>query len=172
MRSGGVGILLKDTLLADVKVYKIVEQFESVLCVVLKHEVRDYKVGIIAGYLPPENTKYGCDPGKFFEIQTQLAYMYNDCDDLIIGRDYNACIGDKTDYIADVDKVAPRFCIDDVCNNHGNSFIEFLTDTRVGVINGRITPVYDNFTSISGKGTSIVDYLCASYEIIPKNCGV
>ena len=34
--SGRVGILLKDTLLKEFKIYEIVEQFESILCVMLK----------------------------------------------------------------------------------------------------------------------------------------
>ena len=118
-------------------------------------DVKDYKVGIVAGYLPPENTKYGCDPDKFFEIQTQIAYMYDDCDDLIFGGDYTARIHDKTDYKMDVDKLAPRCNIDKVCNNHGNSFVEFLSSG----INGCITPVYDNFTSTSGQETAVVDYV-------------
>ena len=85
--SRGVGILIKDSILNYFQVYEIVEQYDSVLCVVLKHKVKNYKLGIVAGYLPPENTKYGCDPDKFFEIQTQLAYMYSDCDDLVFGGD-------------------------------------------------------------------------------------
>ena len=101
-------------------------------------------------------------------MMTQIAYMYNDCDDMIFGGDYNARIADKADFIVDVDDVKPRCNIDTVSNGHGNSFLEFLTDTRVGVVNGRVTPVYDNFTSISGRGTEVVDHLCANYESLDK----
>ena len=39
--SGGVGILVKSELLKDYDIHEIVEQFDSILCVILKHKVRD-----------------------------------------------------------------------------------------------------------------------------------
>ena len=36
------------------------------------------------------------------------------------------------------------------------------------VTNGRITPEYDNFTSISSRGKSVVDYILTPYDCLDK----
>ncbi len=41
-----------------------------------------------------------------------------------------------------------------------------LKDVRFAILNGRITPEYDGYTSISIKGTATVDYVCTKYESI------
>ena len=34
------------------------------------------------------------------------------------------------------------------------------------VLNGRITPEFDNFTSISTKGNAVVDYMWVPHDIL------
>ncbi|WAQ95035.1 hypothetical protein MAR_007506 [Mya arenaria] len=48
-------------------------------------------------------------------------------------------------------------------NQHGHTFIEFLNDAKLCVLNGRFTS--DNYTSISTKGNSVVDYLCVPQDM-------
>ena len=56
-------------------------------------------------------------------------------------------------------------------------FIEFLNDAKLCCLNGRICNDNDNFTSVSRKGRSVVDYICippVSYThlTLPTICSV
>jgi hypothetical protein len=42
------------------------------------------------------------------------------------------------------------------------TLLEFLQDSKMYIINGRIIPLRDNFTSISGKGKAVVDFMVTS----------
>lgn len=42
-------------------------------------------------------------------------------------------------------------------NHHGETLLDSF-DSKMCIINGRICPSCDNFTSISGKGNAVVDY--------------
>ena len=64
-------------------------------------------------------------------------------------------------YIEDVDQVKQRSKIDYKENDHGDAFINFLCDTNFAMLNGRFE---DDFTSMSTKGKSIVDYMYSPYE--------
>lgn len=55
-------------------------------------------------------------------------------------------------------------------NQHGHELLEFLNDSKLCVLNGRITPETDSFTSISRKGKSIVDYICVPHDVLDKCC--
>ena len=49
--------------------------------------------------------------------------------------------------------------MDNVVNSQGQKLLEFLNDTRSCIVNGRITPENDNFTSVTGyRRKSVVDY--------------
>lgn len=52
--------------------------------------------------------------------------------------------------------------IDYTKNLNGDLFIEFLTDIYFGMLNGRIG--VNDFTYISPRGRSVVDYICVPYE--------
>ena len=64
-----------------------------------------------------------------------------------------------------------------VVNQHGHTFLEFLNDAKMCVLNGRFRDTDDNFTSVSTKGKSVVDYMCVpnhdnfsqfeSFQVIP-----
>ena len=44
---------------------------------------------------------------------------------------------------------------------------DFLLDSKLCVANGRITPEFDNFTSVSTKGKAVVDYFIIPVEMVP-----
>ncbi|CAG2251540.1 unnamed protein product [Mytilus edulis] len=56
--------------------------------------------------------------------------------------------------------------IDSVCNKHGQVFVEFLTDSKFCVLNGRFGEKSNQYTSISSRGKSVVDYICVPHDII------
>ena len=83
----------------------------------------------------------------------------------IVAGDMNARIGESLDFIKDVDEVDTRRVLDNTINNHGKELINFLLETKCGIVNGRINPSCDNFTSVSRKGKAVVDYI-----IVPLLC--
>ena len=162
--SGGVGLLVHQRILNNYQIVEIVNSFEGQLAIVMKHRNIDYSICIASLYLPPDNSKYGQDPEGFYEALTQLVYEQNHVDEMILGGDYNGRIGDAIDYIPDVDDIQPRTPLDHTSNAHGECLINFLKDTGYAVINSRVTSEFDNFTSISTKGTAVVDYICCRNE--------
>ncbi len=74
--------------------------------------------------------------------------------------DYNARIGQLHYVTEDIDSsIPPRCVIDDVVYGHGEALIDFIEDCKLCILNGRLDPLNDNFTYISDKGKSVVDYI-------------
>ena len=60
-------------------------------------------------------------------------------------------------------KPLPNHCIiDEYSNNLGDQLIEFLVDCNLCMLNGRIG--IQDFTNISCKGKSVVDYVIIPHE--------
>ena len=95
--------------------------------------------------------------------------MYSDADLLIICGDFNARLGNLNDAINSVDDILPRIVIDNTKNNHGESLQEFLHESRMCVLNGRLYPLNDGFTSSSTKGAAVVDYIICPQDNL-QNC--
>ena len=55
-----------------------------------------------------------------------------------------------------------RKVIDEVKNNQGEMFVDFLRSVNMGVVNGRKGK--DAFTCVSGKGCSVLDYCIVGAE--------
>lgn len=49
-------------------------------------------------------------------------------------------------------------------NKHGESLIEFPIDSKFCIVNGRICPLKDNYTSVSTKGNAVVDYILVPHD--------
>ena len=73
--------------------------------------------------------------------------------------DFNSPIGKSEDVIEHVDELPPSIVIDDKTNLYGSHFLDFVKDTQICVLNGRVTPEFDDFTNMSGRGKSVVDYI-------------
>ena len=71
-----------------------------------------------------------------------------------------------SDILPEVDSLPTRKPIDDSINQHGRELIDFLLDARFCVLNSRFDN--DQYTSISPKGKSVVDYLCVPHDIFDK----
>ena len=92
-------------------------------------------------------------------------YTCNYADGMYLCGDYNARVGRGSDIINDVDDLPDRKIIDNVKNSHGDVLLEFLRDTQTCILNGRLTADFDNYTSLSTRGKSVVDYI-----ITPHDC--
>ena len=98
-----------------------------------------------------------------------IIYWYDFVDTYFVCGDLNSRIGNKKDYIEGIDCVNDRKSIDSTCNSHGENFLDFFKDSNSLILNGRITSELDNFTCVSGKGKSVVDYIVAPFDSI-NNC--
>ena len=176
--TGGIGILVKNSLYEDFNISIIDKQYERILAMNFEHKISHVNISVMCTYLPPENSIYGMDSSSFFSHLISLTYETMSSDLTLICGDLNARIGNKCDYIPDIDDIPPRNSIDDKVNNHGETLIEFLKDVKMCALNGRLTPELDNYTCISTRGRSIVDYVlvpheclrfCKKLEVIPVN---
>ena len=93
-----------------------------------------------------------------------LLYENNTYDITILCGDINSRINNHNDFIENVDELPQRIAIDETISNHGHSFIDFLLEGRLAVVNGRICPLNDNFTCILTHGKSVVDYFVVAQE--------
>ena len=98
-----------------------------------------------------------------------IIYEYNDSDCKILCGDFNARIGDMKDFVEGVDNITDRTHIDYVKGGHYKDFIDFLIESKMCIVNGRINSELQNFTSVSKKGSSVIDYMCVSNDDL-KNC--
>ena len=54
-------------------------------------------------------------------------------------------------------------------NSHGDCFISFLKENRTIILNGRVTPQYNNYTFVSPRGVSVPDYIVCPVDNL-VNC--
>jgi hypothetical protein len=162
--SGGVGLLIKNWICEEYDVNVIDKSYDGILVVQFINKVTEYNFVIFSCYLPPENSNWGRDAQSFFShILTQI-YGNSDSDSIFILADFNARIGSLSDILDDTDNIPQRNVIDKSINQHGHDFLEFLNDAKFCVLNGRMNGS-DNFTSVSRKGRSVVDYICIPHDI-------
>ncbi len=95
-----------------------------------------------------------------------LSLIYTTCeyDVVYLVGDVNSRIGLKKDYVQNIDNIPLRNVIDHTSNKHGEEFIDFLLESKMCILNGRICPENDNFTCVKTNGTSVVDYICTFHN--------
>ena len=165
--SGGVAVLVKKILFNEYHISVIDRVFDGILALCFTDKISNYEFIIISAYLPPENSAWGQNSSSFFSHILTLMYQYSHADAVYFMGDLNARIGGKQDYNENFDTaISPRVFLDKVSNKHGDTFIEFLKDSRCCVVNGRINASDDNYTFIDpNRGSSVVDWL-----VVPHDC--
>lgn len=167
--SGGVGILLKEALLEDYQVKIVDKSIDGILGISLEHKVSEYKCYVYCCYLSPDNSHWGRDSVQFFAHLLSQVYMYStQADAFVICGDFNARCGELSDCIDGIDDVRKRTVIDNVINAHGHALIEFLQEAKFCILNGRVCPENDNYTCITPRGRSVVDYLLVPHDLLNK----
>ena len=89
-------------------------------------------------------------------------------DNVVIAGDLNARIVGLQDFIPDVDNISNRVNIDDTKSRHYEEMIDFLLDSKLCMVNGRVTKEYDNYTCVSSRGSSVVDYMLVPHSTLEK----
>jgi len=160
--SGGVSILIKNTLL-DLFNFEIVDKsIDGILAIKFISKYYCYHFYVLAVYLPPEQTNWGRDNSIFYSHLIHLMYEFEDggCDNIIVAGDFNSKIGAMKDFIPDIDvNISDREVLSNDVNNHGHALIDFLHASKMCVCNGRITNCLNNFTFVAPRGASVVDYI-------------
>ena len=132
-----------------------------------KDKTSSYSFIICVYYLPPEVNVNGRISQEFYDYLTNIIFRIDDNDFCLFMGDMNARCGNEADIVTIIDKDIPdRVSIDDTKNSRGTVFLDFLKSVNHCMLNGRITPDLDNFTCISHKGRSVVDYLFVGHESI------
>ena len=159
-------MLIRNDVYQDFLITIVDKSFDGILAIELLHKITEFTITIICVYLPPENSNYGRDASSFYSHLITLVYDAVNSDVTLICGDFNARIGERCDYIEDVDELPPRIVLDKVVNNHGELFIDFLRDIKMCVLNGRFQSTKDDFTCISTRGKSVVDYFAVPHECL------
>ena len=173
--SGGVGIFVRNSLFDVFEVNIIDQSYDGILGVLLKSKQTEYEIVIYAVHLPPENSPWGRNATDFYAHLLGQIYLLSDKDAIFVCGDLNSRIGELSDIISDIDGIPRRVVLDKNVNQHGHTFIDFLIDSKMCVLNGRFCNSSDNFTSVSTKGRSVVDFIsvphdcfsfCENFEVI------
>ena len=161
--SGGVGLLIKQWIFEEFDYETLDMSFEGILCSKFTSKHSDYNFLVFSCYLPPEISVWGRDSESFFAHILGDIYSNSDCDAIYLCGDLNARIGSLED-ISEFDIVPKRSVLDNSVNQHGHSFIEFLNEAKFCTLNGRFNSSDDNYTSVSSKGSAVVDYICVPHD--------
>lgn len=119
----------------------------------------------ISCYIPPEMSVWGRDVSIVYRHLLSQIYLCSEADAIYFCGDLNSRVDGLSDYVKEIDDVPQRVPLDVGINKHGESLIEFLMDSKFCIVNGRICPLKDNYTSVSTKGKAVVDYI-----LVPHDC--
>lgn len=131
------GTIYQKHLCKNYKVDIIDNSFDGILGVKFTNKISDYVFVVFSCYLPPESSPWGRDASSFFSHLLTQIYIQYDTDSIFICGNLNARISNILDFDKDLDTIPPRLTIDNVHNQHGSSFLEFLNDCKFCVLNGR-----------------------------------
>ena len=159
--SGGIAIAFHKSVIECHTILSVYYGVDGQLAVKLRCNKTNIKLGVLGLYLSPDTYKYGQDAESFFNQASVIWQDLGDCDLILGGGDVNARTKDLIDFVPEVDGhiIPARKNLDNKKNAHADSFITFLKDNRSVILNGRITPEYDNYTFVSPRGSSVPDYL-------------
>ena len=166
--SGGVGIFVRNTLLNEYVINIADKSYEGILGIKLQHKVSEYTMLIYTCYLAPENSVWGRDSNNFYSHLLSQVYYNIDAHSIVICGDLNSRIGALDDCIDSIDDLPDRTCIDTVINQHGRSLIDFLHESRLCILNGRLNKENDGYTCRNARGTSVVDYFLIDHDNFSK----
>ena len=169
--SGGIAIAIHNSVIECHTLQSVFKGVDGQIAIKLKCNKTEVTVGVLGLYLSPDSYRYGQDAEGFFNQASVLWEDLSDCDLRIGSGDLNARTKELVDYIPEIDgKIIPnRVNPDKSKNAHADNFITFLKDYHTIILNGRITPQYNNYTFVSTRGSSVPDYFFCPIENL-YNC--
>ncbi len=162
---GGVGIFIKNSLYERYHIAIEFKEYDDMLGILFTDKNSGFCFLVYSLYLPPETSTVFNNAPEFFERILVEVYKRVETDAIYLVGDFNAKLGALADF-TDIDDIRPRKVIDLTENNHGKALKEFLIDSKCCTVNGRVTPEFDNYTFVSTRGTSVVDYFITPHDCI------
>ena len=163
--SGGVGFFIKNELFDVFEVSVLDNTTESILWLHLKHKFEKVSLLPCVCYLPPENSSRRVDVNVVFDTLLANIYSYQNFGTTFICGDFNGRCGDLEDFITGANLIGHRDVVDRKTNFYGEVLIDYFINTNMCILNGR-NCINNDFTSISTKGLSVVDYCLVSHEVL------
>ena len=160
---GGVGIFVRDSIFECYNVSTLDKSYDGILGLLFKNKTTNYMFSVYSCYLPPENSPHGRDSVNFFSHLLSQIYVNSFVDASFTCGDFNSRLGEHQESIDNVDDIPQRSIIDNTCNKHGEAFNDFLMEAKMVVTNGRVKGS-DAYTSVSGRGKAVVDYIAVAHE--------
>ena len=160
--SGGVGAFVKSDLFHQYDITVLDATVEDVLWLKFSSNTDAENIVICVCYLPPSDSTRLNDAELFYATLLEQVYSYQNEGRLFICGDFNSRVGDASEYIEGVDDVMSRDVVDHTVNNNGDLLIDFMVDSGLCMVNGRVG--HNDFTHVSHRGKSVVDYVCVPYE--------
>ena len=153
-----MAILISNELYNNFKIGKCLELGDNVIGIKFENVENGETIALFCVYLPPDGSKYSIE--NEMTLNNLTIEIYNQCeaDLIIVCGDFNARIGEKCD-IPVWDSMLPHSAIDKTVNAQGERLLTFVKDIKGCVLNGRLNPEHDDYTSVTAhKGSSVVDY--------------
>ena len=164
--SGGVGLFISDRMTADFHCDILDNSMEGILWVKLStkpHVKISQTFSVAVCYLPPANSTRQVDAADFYENLLANVYRFQKLGAFLIMGDLNSRCANSQDYIEGVDTIAERNVVDFSSNAYGELLIQFLISANCCILNGR-NYCNNDFTCVSTKGLSVVDYFIVPHE--------
>ncbi len=166
--SGGVGVLIRKSLLQWYKITVLDKTYEGILWIKFTSKDSEQTFNLSMSYLPPEGSTRNIDVNDFYETLLSQIYMYQNEEVFLVCGDFNSRNSDTPNFIEGVDDVPERETVDFTQNIYGDRMIDFLLSSNCCVLNGRKDVCSNNdYTSISVKGLPVVDYCLVPNEALP-----
>ena len=158
--SGGVGILVNHNLAKEHVVNGCYKLMDNVISVRLTNKISREETVVFCVYLPPDGSKYSKGNETILNKLTIEMYQHGSADYVYVCGDFNAQIGELNDDPLNtgigINKHIP---VDLTLNQQGQKLINFVSDIKGCILNGRIDVAKDFFTSVARhKGKAVVDY--------------
>ena len=148
--SGGVGILIRNSILNYFSVATLEEKVEGILWIELigKKSVQGQHLGICVCYLPPISSSRGDISQEFWDDLRCLVLEKYQHGNFMICGDFNARIGSLSD-CPDNSSIPNRKPIDHTTNTFGRLLVDFLHTLNMCTLNGRFDPREDGLIHIN-----------------------
>ena len=114
-------------------------------------------------YLSPENSARSVNIHEFLDPLTSDIYTIPNGSPFYICGDWNSRVAVIPDFITGIDFLPERQVVDFTRNTYGDILCDFLSNVNCCILNGR-NSLHNDFTYISTRGTSVVDYCIVPYE--------
>ena len=183
--SGGIAVFIRQTLVEAVSVVNSLTTTDTIWIKLKKeyfNESSDIFIGTV--YFSPENYENKYNKDYIAKLEHDIAYLKSK-GEIIIQGDFNARIGTEKDSIVhskyfDQDSsitsintnslhTLPRNSYDFTTNSRGTDLLDLCIASDLCIVNGRkIGDTNGKFTCYTWNGSSVVDYVIASYATFEK----